>query len=134
MVVEPSAEDLRRIARHEVTDEFFSSAILRRFAMSGLAPELPLGKTPEEIRGRRHFLPNRLCGTCHSGPMLNTTPEASVLGAGHRFNNTRTGELVPDQIINPFLRWAHYKQFFILRRLPASDRDLSDILAYLRLL
>jgi cytochrome c peroxidase len=29
---------------------------------------------------------------------------------------------------------AHYKQFFILRKLPASDRDLADILAYLKLL
>jgi cytochrome c peroxidase len=29
---------------------------------------------------------------------------------------------------------AHYKQLFILRKLSASDQDLVDILAYLRLL
>jgi hypothetical protein len=192
--VEPAAEDLQRLAQHEVTDAFFSSDALRRFAKGGPSPELPPGNTPEEIRGRRHFLPNRLCGTCHSGPMLNTTSEASVLGPGQRFNNTRTGELVPEQIINPFLRWhviqrdgthrvfqafadpgrmlitckrddltkfkirslwnvkntapyfhdhsaktledviAHYKQFFSLRKLLASDQDFADILAYLRLL
>jgi cytochrome c peroxidase len=192
--VEPNAKDLQRVAQYQITQDFLSSDVLRSFSKGGTAPELPPGKTPEEIRGRRHYLPNRLCGTCHSGPMLNMTSEASVLGAGHRFNNIRTGELVPEQIINPFLRWhviqpdgthrvfqsfadpgrmlitckredltkfkirslwnvkntapyfhdnsaktledviAHYKQLFILRKLPASDQDLADILAYLRLL
>lgn len=192
--VELNANDLQHVAKYEVTEDFFSSDVLRSFSNGGPVPELPPGKTPAEIRGRRHYLPNRLCGTCHSGPMLNTTSEASILGAGHRFNNTRTGELVPEQIINPFLKWhviqadrthrvfqsfadpgrmlitckredltkfkirslwnvkhtapyfhdnsaktledviAHYKQFFILRKLSVSDQDLADILAYLKLL
>ena len=181
---EPDMEDLQRIADYERTDEFFSSNALRDFAHGGSAPELPPGNTAEEIRGRFHYLPNGLCGRCHSGPMLNTTTATSVLGAGQRFNNIRTAELVPGQIINPFLRWhviqadgthrvfqsfydpgrmlitckredltkfkirslwnvkntapyfhdnsaktledviAHYKQLFILRALPVSDRSL----------
>jgi cytochrome c peroxidase len=193
-IIEPDAKDLQRIAEYESTDEFFSSNALRDFAHGGPAPKLPPGNTAEEIRGRLHYLPDGLCGKCHSGPMLDTTTAASVLGPGQRFNNTRTGELVPDQIVNPFLRWhviqsdgthrvfqafadpgrmlitckredltrfkirslwnvkntapyfhdssaktledviAHYKQLFILRKLPVSDRDLLDILAYLKLL
>jgi cytochrome c peroxidase len=192
--MEPDAKDLQRIAQYEVTDEFFSSGILRGFAHGGPAPALPPGNTPEEIRGRVHYLPDGVCGRCHSGPMLNTTTAAAVVGAGQRFNNTRTGELVPEQRINPFVKWhvinndgthrvfsafadpgrmlitcrrddltkfkirslwnvkntapyfhdhsaktledviAHYKQFFILRKLTVSDQDLADILAYLRLL
>jgi len=192
--VKPQAADLQRIAQHQLTDPFFSSGILREFARGGPAPELPPGNTPEEIRGRSHYLPNGLCGRCHSGAMLNTTSAISLNGPGKRFNNIRTGELVPDQRINPFVKWhvinadgthavftafadpgrmlitcnrqdlgkfttrslwnvkntapyfhdnsaktledvmAHYKQFFILRKLPASDQDLADILAYLRLL
>ena len=104
--VEPDAKDLQRIAQYESSDQFFSSNALRDFAHGGPAPELPPGKTAEEIRGRLHYLPDGLCGRCHSGPMLNTTTATSpVLGPGKRFNNTRTGELVPDQIINPFQRW-----------------------------
>ena len=37
--------------------------------------------------------------------MLNTTTSTSVIGPGQRFNNILTGELVPDQRINPFRRW-----------------------------
>jgi cytochrome c peroxidase len=102
---EPDTKDLQRMAEYESSDEFFSSNALRDFAHGGPAPELPPGNTAEEIRGRLHYVPSGLCGRCHSGPMLNTTTATSVLGAGQRFNNTRTGELVPDQIINPFLRW-----------------------------
>jgi hypothetical protein len=103
--VRPSPPDVRRIAEHQVADAFFSSDVLRAFARGGPSPEVPAGRTPAEIRGRVHFLPTGLCGRCHSGPMLNTTTEASVLGAGKRFNNTRVGELVPEQKINPFIRW-----------------------------
>jgi cytochrome c peroxidase len=103
--VQPSSPDVRRIAQHQVTDPFFSSDLLRAFARGGPLPDLPTGRTPAEIRGRVHFLPTGLCGRCHSGPMLNTTTEASVLGAGKRFNTTRVGELVPEQRVNPFVRW-----------------------------
>ena len=190
----PDLELLRQIAQYQRTDQFFSSAALRDFARGGPAPDLPPGTTDAEIRGRRHYLPDGVCGRCHSGPMLNTTTTASVNGPGKRFNNIRTGELVADQIINPFLRWhvieadgthrvfqafadpgrmlitckredltkfkirslwnvkntapyfhdnsamtleaviAHYKQFFLLRKIPVSDQELSDILAYLKLL
>jgi cytochrome c peroxidase len=98
-------ELLRQIADFQRGDQFFSSAALKDLARGGAAPELPPGNTAEEIRGRLHYLPNGLCGRCHSGPMLNTTTTASVAGPGQRYSNTRTGELVADQIINPFPRW-----------------------------
>jgi cytochrome c peroxidase len=103
--VEPEANDLRQIAAFEVTDRFFSSEILRNFARGGSTPDLPPGGTAEEILGRVHFLPNGACGRCHSGPMLNTTSATAVIGPNRRFANTRTGELVPNQRINPFVRW-----------------------------
>jgi cytochrome c peroxidase len=192
--VEPAPDALRRIAAFEIGDRFFSSDVFRRFPRRGAEPELPPGDTEEEKRGRVHFLPTGACGRCHSGPMLNTTTDASVLGAGKRFNNTRTGELVPEQRINPFVRWhvvnddgshrvflsftdpgrmlitcqredltkfkirslwnvkntapyfhdnsaktledvmAHYREFLRLRKIPVTDQDLADMLAYLKLL
>lgn len=103
--VEPYMRDLERIAQHEVSGEFFSSDMLRDFADGGPPPKLPLGKTAQEIRGRVHFLPDGVCGTCHSRPMLNRTSAASIIGPNQRFNVSRTGELVPNQRINSFLRW-----------------------------
>ena len=103
--VDPDMKDLHRITEYQASDDFFSSDALRNFAAGGPPPELPAGNTAQEIRGREDFLPAGLCGRCHSGPMLNTTTAASILGAGHRFNNIFAGELVPDQRINPPLKW-----------------------------
>jgi cytochrome c peroxidase len=103
--VAPSPDALRQIAAFEIGDRFFSSNILRGFPRRGAEPELPPGNTEEETRGRVHFLPTGACGRCHSGPMLNTTSSTAVLGAGRRFAVTRTGELVPSQRINRFVRW-----------------------------
>jgi cytochrome c peroxidase len=81
----PSAEDLHAIAEFEQTNGFFSSPEMRRFADGGPAPELPIGNTSSEKRGRRFFVdspPNPadgfttgLCAHCHSGPLLNQTNE-----------------------------------------------------------
>jgi cytochrome c peroxidase len=191
---EPDAEALRRIAAFEIGDRFFSSDVLRRFAHRGAEPELPPGNTEEEKRGRIHFLPTGTCGRCHGGPMLNTTTATAVLGAGRRFAATRTGELVPSQRLNPFVKWhvinndgterlfsdfadpgrilttcrredltvfkirslwnvkntapyfhdnsaktlddviAHYREYLRFRNVQVTDRDLADILAYLKLL
>ena len=75
--------DLRLIANFELTDEFFSSPALRKFAGGGPLPVLPEGRTESEKRGRRFFLSapsvgdgkNGACAACHSGPMLNQTNE-----------------------------------------------------------
>ncbi len=79
----PSAADLHKIAQFQLTDDFFSSPALRRFARGGPAPVLPPGTTESEKRGRRFFEdvpPNPadgfrpgLCAHCHSGPLLNQT-------------------------------------------------------------
>jgi cytochrome c peroxidase len=81
----PSAADLHAIAEFEKTNGFYSSPEVRRFALGGPAPELPLGHTASEKRGRRFFEdvpPNPadgfkpgLCAHCHSGPLLNQTNE-----------------------------------------------------------
>jgi cytochrome c peroxidase len=102
---EPDAQVAARIADYERSDKFFSSDLFRQFAHGGPAPELPAGNTPEEVRGRTHFLPHGLCGRCHGGPMLNTTTGGVFVTPGQQFQNIRTGELVPDQRINPPIRW-----------------------------
>src|SRR5262245_45148229 len=102
---DPDPEAVRQIAEFQIGDRFFSSDALRQYAHRGNAPPLPSGNTPEEQRGRVHFLPTGMCGRCHSGPMLNTTSSTSVLGPGHRFASIRAGELVPKQRINPFVKW-----------------------------
>jgi cytochrome c peroxidase len=79
----PSAADIKRIAEFELTDDFFSSPALRAFARGGPPPQLPLGNTDSEKRGRRFFIDGSpfapgangagACAVCHSGPMLNHT-------------------------------------------------------------
>lgn len=91
--VEPREEQLDKIANFEKSDErFFSSKVLQRFAHGGPAPRLPEGNTDSEKRGRQFFNPNRQCGICHSGPMLDTSSEFDVLIApGSRFHAAGAG-------------------------------------------
>jgi hypothetical protein len=75
---EPDAKDLERIAAFQHTRQFFSSDELYEFATNGGAPpELPPGNTPAEIRGRKFFEPEGMCGKCHGGAMLNTHKNGS---------------------------------------------------------
>lgn len=94
--IEPTPEQLAKIAEFERTDEqFFSSPALRRFAQGGSPPKLPPGRTAAEKRGREFMNPNRQCGVCHSGPMLDTTSEFERrLGAGSKFAGTGAGLLL----------------------------------------
>jgi cytochrome c peroxidase len=91
--VEPTPTQLARIADFERTDgRFFSNKTLERFAHGGPAPKLPNGTTASERRGREFFNPNRQCGMCHSGPMLDTSSEFDVLIApGSRFHAAGAG-------------------------------------------
>ncbi|HYO82910.1 MAG TPA: hypothetical protein VES20_16000 [Bryobacteraceae bacterium] len=74
-----STADLEAIARFQVSDRFFSSPALREFARGGPGPQLPVGVTDSEKRGRRFFedrvdpkdLKVGSCSVCHSGPLLN---------------------------------------------------------------
>jgi cytochrome c peroxidase len=61
------------IAAFQATNGFFSSDETFRFARGGAAPELPLGETEAQHRGRRFFEPGGQCNACHDGPMLNRT-------------------------------------------------------------
>jgi len=91
--VEPSSAQLDAIAAFERTDErFFSSGKLKQYARGGPPPALPRGNTPSERRGREFFNPNRQCGVCHSGPMLDTSSEFDFLqGPGSRFHAAGAG-------------------------------------------
>lgn len=106
--VVPSAADLHDIAAFQLTNAFFSSPEVRRFALGGAAPALPPGRTASEIRGRRFFedvppdptdgFKPGLCSHCHSGPLLNQTNEfaAAFIGlpipAGQRFISVAVSE------------------------------------------
>ena len=117
--VEPTTAELDAIAEFQRTDpHFFSSPELRMFAAGGPPPELPLGRTPAEQRGREFlvdapFVPpskKGICALCHGGPMLNMVNQAHsdfVRGGpppGVRFFNT--GVTIVNQPNNPVRTWV----------------------------
>jgi cytochrome c peroxidase len=82
----PSVAQAEAIAAFEATDGFFSSDETLRLARSGAAPELPLGETEAEQRGRKFFEPGGQCNGCHDGPMLDRTGAHNpFFPAGSRF-------------------------------------------------
>jgi cytochrome c peroxidase len=97
-----SERALRLIARFQLTDRFFSSPALRKFALGGPAPHLPKGRTASEKRGRRFFESVPLtgdrkagsCAACHAGAMLNETNEffPAPLPPGTRFQSAAVSE------------------------------------------
>lgn len=87
---QPTTEELDAIAAHQQTNKFFSNNALKDFANGeGPAPELPLGTTASEQRGRQWFVTSAtgICSHCHGGPMLNETTEflLAPLPPGSRF-------------------------------------------------
>ncbi|MEP6963196.1 MAG: cytochrome c peroxidase [Acidobacteriota bacterium] len=127
--VVPSTADLQAIAAFQKTNAFFSSPVLRQFALDrGQAPELPTGQSASEKRGRVFFVdgppdPTQgfrpgLCAQCHSGPLLNQTNQFAKnfiglpIPAGQRFISVgvsefngaqfnRAGNPVREFIFNP---------------------------------
>ncbi len=121
--VVPAVAELHKIAEFELTNAFFSSPEMRRFALGGAAPGLPEGHTASERRGRRFFvdgppdptdgLKPGLCAHCHSGPLLNLTNQFAKdfiglpIPAGQRFISVGVSEFnegnnpVRDFIFNP---------------------------------
>jgi cytochrome c peroxidase len=67
----PNAEELASIAAFERT-LFSNQAIPDAFILGAILTEPP-GTTESEIRGREFLAPDRQCGICHSGPLLNRT-------------------------------------------------------------
>jgi hypothetical protein len=90
---EPTLKQVEKIAQFEQTDDgFFSSKQLKTFAKGGPPPTLPPGNTTSEKRGREFLNPNRQCGICHSGPMLDTSSEFDFLQApGSKFHSALSG-------------------------------------------
>jgi len=121
-LVVPSGQDLTRLAEFQLTDRFFSSPEVRRWALGGPAPSLPGGITESEKRGRRFFedlppnpanfpegLKDGLCSACHSGPLLNQGNEFLqfvVPGAmkGTRFQDVGVSEF--NALGNPARRFV----------------------------
>ena len=116
--IEPTAAELDAIAEFQRTDpRFFSSPALKRFAATGAPPELPLGITPAEQRGRTFLVdapfnpPSKrgICALCHSGPMLNMVNQAHSSFSngsppvGARFINT--GVAIVNEPNNPVRTW-----------------------------
>jgi cytochrome c peroxidase len=106
--------DLQRIAEFQLTDEFFSSPSLRKFARGGPVPMLPEGRTDPQKRGRRFFisaplagdLKNGACAACHSGPMLNQTDQLLPVPVpqGTRFMSINVSEFnAAGNPVRPFI-------------------------------
>ena len=66
---------------------------------------LPEGETPSEKRGRAFFNPDRQCGQCHSGPMLNRTSKFHPNGVGLAVESS-FAEQSPDNP-NPKHQWCY---------------------------
>lgn len=88
----PTGQQLASIASFE--QGLFSSRAMRDYARTGVAPALPSGTTASEKRGRAFFEPTGLCGSCHSGALLNETTGANPLGLpeGSRFGSSAVSE------------------------------------------
>jgi cytochrome c peroxidase len=67
----PDAEELESIAAFERT--LFSNQMIPDAFTEGTILSEPPGSTESEIRGREFLAPDRQCGICHSGPLLNRT-------------------------------------------------------------
>jgi len=100
----PSDEELTLIAKYQKSAGFFSSGTMMRYALAGIVPTLPAGRTEAEKRGRRFFVDaplegdfkTGLCAGCHSGPMLNETNQfapAPPFGRGGRFQSVGVSEI-----------------------------------------
>lgn len=88
---EPAPDELTAIAAFQ--EGLFSHAAVKAFLDAGAQLRLPDGNTPSEIRGRAFFGPDRQCGICHSGPMLNRVSEfhPDPQAVGGRFETTSVG-------------------------------------------
>jgi cytochrome c peroxidase len=89
----PSTNELNAIVDFE--RNLFSSKAMADYARTGTPPPLPAGKTESEKRGRAFFAPEALCGSCHSGGLLNVNTQFNPLGlpAGTQFATSLVSEL-----------------------------------------
>lgn len=99
---QPTEGELEAMAAFQRT--LFSSGGVRRFVHALDTLTLPPGNTDSEIRGREFFEPDRQCGVCHSGPLLNRTSEFHPDGGGRAFETAMVGQN-PDNP-NPKYNWC----------------------------
>ena len=78
---------------------------MKEFLRKGTALKLPDGNTPSEQRGRAFFEPDRQCGVCHSGPMLNRTSKNHDFVVGAGFESSGVG--VEPGNPNEKFRWCY---------------------------
>jgi cytochrome c peroxidase len=103
-------DQLDLIAQYELT--LFNENRIKKYARKGVVPELPMGRTPAQERGRLFFTDDNpangnpvkgRCVHCHSGPMLNETSAGLQLliglPAGSRFFTAFVSEF--NEIGNP---------------------------------
>ena len=109
---EPTSEELAAIAAFQ--SSLFSHSAIAATLKPGRTMEfvdnrpvlaLPDGNTPAEKRGRAFFNPDRQCGQCHSGPMLNRTSRFHPNGVGMPIESS-FAERAPD-IPNEKFRWCY---------------------------
>ena len=109
---EPSSEELAAIAAFQAS--LFSHSTIEATLNPGQTVDflenrpvlrLPDGNTPSEKRGREFFNPDRQCGQCHSGPMLNRTSKFHPNGVGMPLESS-FAERAPD-IPNEKFRWCY---------------------------
>jgi cytochrome c peroxidase len=120
-----------------LTDAFFSSPALRNMARGASAPQLPLGNTDSERRGRRFFedrdptldptFKEGSCAVCHSGPLLNQTNQflpntGAFVPPGTRFQNVLVSEFNGLQFGRPPINPVHE---FIFNPGPSETRVYS---------
>jgi cytochrome c peroxidase len=67
----PTAEEIASIAAFERT--LFSNQAIPDAFIGGAILTEPPGTTASEMRGREFLAPDRQCGICHSGPLMNRT-------------------------------------------------------------
>jgi cytochrome c peroxidase len=101
---DPTPEELTAIARFQ--EALFSHEAVKAFLDRGVELTLPDASTPPEVRGRAFFEPDRQCGICHSGPMLNRVSEfhPDPEAVGGRFESTSVGAEPGNP--NPKFEWC----------------------------
>ena len=109
---EPTGDELAAIAAfqsslfsHSAIEATMSPDRTVDFLENRPVLELPGGSTPAEKRGREFFNPDRQCGQCHSGPMLNRTSKFHPNGVGMPLESS-FAERAPD-IPNEKFRWCY---------------------------
>jgi cytochrome c peroxidase len=100
---EPAPGELAAIAAFQASQ--FSHDALAQYLRTTPDLELPDGVTASEKRGRAFFEPDRQCGQCHSGPLLNRTSRFHPNAVGFAFESAFVGR-EPDNPNEKFM-WCY---------------------------